>query len=83
MESSRRTFLTAAAAATRVLGANDRIRLGVIGTGGRGRHLIRMAKLAGGCEIAAVCDAWDVRAREGAGEAVKQFGGAAPAQYAD
>lgn len=83
METTRRAFLATAASAARVQGANDRIRLGVIGTGGRGRHLIRMAKLAGGCEIAAVCDAWDVRAAEGAAEVEKQFGGPSPAQYAD
>ncbi|MBI3682955.1 MAG: Gfo/Idh/MocA family oxidoreductase [Acidobacteria bacterium] len=63
MESSRRTFLQTATAvsAGRVLGANDRIRLGIIGTGGRGTHLIRMANQAGGIEWVAVCDAWDAR----------------------
>lgn len=83
METTRRAFVTTAASAARVLGANERVRLGVIGTGGRGRHLIRMAKLAGGCEIAAVCDAWDVRAQEGAAEVAKQFDGAKAAQYGD
>lgn len=65
---SRRQFLqgAAAASASRVLGANDRIRLGVIGTGGRGQHLIRMANQAGGIEWVAVCDAWDRRRAEGA-----------------
>ncbi|MBI1895783.1 MAG: Gfo/Idh/MocA family oxidoreductase [Acidobacteria bacterium] len=60
---SRRVFLlqATAASAARVLGANDRIRLGVIGTGGRGTHLIRMANQAGGIEWAALCDAWDER----------------------
>ncbi len=45
----------------RVAGANDRIRLGIIGTGGRGTHLIRMANAAGGVEWVALCDAWDAR----------------------
>jgi D-arabinose 1-dehydrogenase-like Zn-dependent alcohol dehydrogenase len=66
---SRRNFVAAsvtAASAARVSGANDRIRLGVIGTGGRGSHLIRMARAAGGdkVEFVAVCDAWDQRRDE-------------------
>jgi predicted dehydrogenase len=55
-----------AASAQRILGANDRVRLGIIGTGGRGRHLIRMARLAGGMEFVAICDAWDQRRQEAA-----------------
>lgn len=65
---SRRSFVgsVAAVSAARVYGANDRIRLGVIGTGGRGSHLIRMAKAAGGDKVqfVAVCDAWDRRRDE-------------------
>jgi len=56
-----------AASAMRVSGANDRVRLGIIGTGGRGSHLIRMAKAAGGIEWVALCDAWDVRRDRAAG----------------
>ncbi len=58
-----------AASALRVAGANDRIRLGVIGCGGRGMHLVNMANVAGGVEWVAVCDAWDVR-RDKAAEAI-------------
>ena len=58
-----------AASALRVAGANDRIRLGVIGCGGRGMHLVNMANIAGGVEWVAVCDAWDVR-RDKAAEAI-------------
>lgn len=58
---SRRAFVLTAVSASRVLGANDRVRLGVIGTGGRGSHLIRMTQQAGGAEIAAVSDAWATR----------------------
>ena len=70
-EISRRAFVAtavSAASASRVLGANDRIRLGIIGNGGRGQHLIRMAKAAGGDKIewVAVCDAWDQRRDEAA-----------------
>ena len=63
---TRRAFLNAAlsataAAQTRVIGANDRIRLGAIGTGGRCQGLLNFANQVGGCEIVAVCDAYEVR----------------------
>jgi predicted dehydrogenase len=61
---SRRGFLAAsvtAASAARVLGANDRVRLGIIGTGDRGSYLMREAIRASNIEWVAVCDAWDVR----------------------
>ncbi len=64
---TRRSFMLSAAtaaSAARVARANDRIRLGIIGTGGRGMHLVRMANLAGGIEWIAVCDAWDERREE-------------------
>ena len=66
MESNvtRRAFVATAASAARVLGANDRVRLGIIGCGGRGTHLMNMANKAGGHEWVAVCDAWDERRRE-------------------
>ncbi len=47
----------------RVLGANDRIRLGVIGPGGRGRALMRATKAIPSVELAAVCDVYDENAR--------------------
>jgi predicted dehydrogenase len=54
---------TAATAAStlRIQGANDRIRLGLIGAGDRGNLLRRWATEAGGIEWNGVCDAWDVR----------------------
>lgn len=78
MTMTRRTAFAAAASVARVLGANERIRLGVIGSGGRGQHLMRMANQAGGAEFAAICDAWDVRRRE----AMKFAGGTVP-DYGD
>jgi predicted dehydrogenase len=58
----RRGFLravglaAAALPAARVLGANERVNLAVIGLGGRGRnHINEYAKLPG-CRITAVCD---------------------------
>ncbi len=63
-EFSRRGFMAGgmtAASALRVMGANDRIRLGIVGTGGRGSYLMGVANKVGGIEWAAVCDAWDER----------------------
>src|SRR5690242_6801847 len=53
----RRGFLLGAAAAGRALGANDRIRTGIIGSGGRGQYLIGVFKEMG-AEVAAVCDVY-------------------------
>src|SRR5574340_63991 len=75
---SRRGFVGAmtAASAGRVLGANDRIRLGVIGTGGRGRYLMSNANKAGNIQWVAVADAYDVQRDRGekvAGTAVDKY----------
>ncbi len=56
---SRRSFLASAALAVR--GANERIRLGVVGTGGRGQYLMKALNQIGGVEWVAVCDVYDVR----------------------
>ena len=70
---SRRSFLAgslgAAALATaasskRVLGANDRIRLGVIGSGNRSRSLMRNVNRIGNIQWVAVSDIWEQRMRE-------------------
>ncbi|NLY02973.1 MAG: Gfo/Idh/MocA family oxidoreductase [Rhodopirellula sp.] len=62
---SRRTFTKAGAAATmglaltqpvRVLGANDRIRLGFIGVANRGGQLLSAFLSHADCEVAALCD---------------------------
>jgi len=58
----RRSFLIAgsltALASTRALGANDRIRIGVIGAGGRMRGLLDAADKAGSYQIVAVSDVY-------------------------
>lgn len=68
---TRRTFLSATAAAavsaklsprtalsdSRILGANDRLRLGVIGLGGRGRYLMELLQ-GPDVEIVALCDVY-------------------------
>jgi predicted dehydrogenase len=60
--SARRVFVQAAAAAVAtarfpILGANDRINVGVVGLGGRGtNHIDYYSKIDAECRIAAVCD---------------------------
>lgn len=63
MNPSSRTLLSAptALSASRILGANDRVRIGIVGTGGRGSHLMREANKSPNVQRVAVCDAWDRR----------------------
>lgn len=62
---SRRAFVgLAAASATKTLGANDRLRGGVIGLGVRGPYLAETFKEIG-AEIAAVCDVYEPRRTSG------------------
>jgi len=57
----RRSVLAFTAASTsRILGAGDRIRLGVIGTGGRGAYLAGQFK-EHGASVDAVCDVYEPR----------------------
>ncbi len=60
---TRRYFLSAAtaAASARVAGANDRVRIGVLGAGGRGAYVARTAKEFGNAEIAALADVYQPR----------------------
>jgi predicted dehydrogenase len=61
----RRSFLVAsgltALASTRVMGANDTLRVGVIGAGGRMNSLLSAADTAGPYQIAAVSDVYGPR----------------------
>jgi predicted dehydrogenase len=64
---TRRVFLaTTAFGASRVLGANDRIRLGVIGPGGRASYLMRLVKNLPNVELVAVCDVYGPHMRKAA-----------------
>jgi predicted dehydrogenase len=75
MHYDRRTFLTTASglaigtrlAASRAQGANDRIRIGIIGTGGRARGLMNQLKTLPGTEITAICDVYEPRLLQAAG----------------
>ena len=71
---NRRRFLGAAAAASygRILGANDRLQLGLIGCGERGRHDMSNFVKAGNVDVVALCDIWGDnidRAKTGEGAA--------------
>jgi predicted dehydrogenase len=64
---TRRTFLKTAAGvaglgmpALNALGANEQIRVGCIGTGGRCRALMKSLAQVPNVRITAVCDIWDV-----------------------
>ena len=60
---NRRTFVTAAAAA-RILGANDRIRAGLIGSGGRGRYVAEQFREMG-ADMVAVADIYEPNLQAG------------------
>jgi len=67
--SNRRSFLIAsgltAFASTRAFGANDKLRIGVIGAGGRMNALLNAAESSGvSFEIASVCDVYAPRRDE-------------------
>src|SRR5256884_2128602 len=65
----RRSFLLASAASqARIRGANDRIRAGIIGAGGRGRYLTAQFKELG-VEMAGVCDIYEPNLQAGLKEA--------------
>ncbi len=89
---SRRDFLGTSAAAglalalpagARAAGANERLSVGIVGPGGRGRALMKtffdVAK-EGKAELTAVCDLWSVN-RNRSTDVVKQASGREPRQY--
>ena len=68
--------VSAAEAAAATLSAGQRVRLGIIGTGDRGRALIRNIMKTRNCTVTAICDDYAphlARAREIAGAAVPAF----------
>lgn len=94
-ENSRRTFLKVATAGAagmafspsaasyaRILGANDRVRVGIVGFSDRSRGALIPAffknATAQNFEITALSDIWSLRREQGAAH-VRKLGGAAPA----
>jgi predicted dehydrogenase len=87
MQHSRRRFVQASAAvataAFPILGANDRIQVGVVGLGGRGTsHIQNYSSLDTDCRLAAVCDV-NQAARERAVALVRKTKNYAPKEYPD
>ena len=86
MSCTRRTFLASAPglmlgvrlAASSARGANDRIRIGVIGTGGRARGLMTLLKRLPGNDIVAICDVYEPRLLQAA-----EIAGAAATKVVD
>ena len=79
---NRRSFLIAggmtALASTRALGANDMLRIGVIGAGGRMNLLLDCADKVGPCQIVAVSDVYGPRR-----DAVKERSGGLATTHVD
>lgn len=69
MECTRRAFVFTASgvalatrsAGARLQGPSDRVRVGVIGTGGRARGLMNQLKTIRGVELSAICDVYEPR----------------------
>src|SRR5215467_14796206 len=72
---NRRSFLFGAAAtalqSARLLGANDRIRLGIIGYGARGKEIVNFALQCPNTEFGGFADVYTERLKEGAAVAPK------------
>jgi predicted dehydrogenase len=82
MQTNRRSFLIAsgltALASTRVLGANDTLRIGVIGAGGRMHGLLDAAEKVGPVQFVAVSDVYGPRR-----DAVKERSGGLASTHVD
>ena len=77
-----RTAATGALALTassysRILGANDRIEMAVVGCGGRGQYVMSVFQMNPTVHVARVCDVWGDRSAEAANKA------AGATQYSD
>lgn len=84
MNTTRRDFLASTAATPAILASQgapaDRIRLAMIGAGGRGRdHFNEVRRANENAQIVAVCDVWKVNREAMAANVEKAFG-AAPRQ---
>jgi predicted dehydrogenase len=74
--------LGTALANRRVLGANDRIRVGIIGIGNRGDEVLTGFLTHKDAEVVAVCDIWEPY-RKFAAAKVKDKGGNQPQEFTD
>src|SRR5262245_22711413 len=72
-----------ASAAVRKLGANERLSVGIVGPGGRGRGVLKTffdERVEGKADLTAVCDLW-TRNRERGSALVKEATGKEPRQF--
>ncbi|PYV85782.1 MAG: gfo/Idh/MocA family oxidoreductase [Acidobacteria bacterium] len=70
------TVATTALSASQVLGANERVIVGLIGCGGRGRYVAKLMRDVPDVEFGAVCDVYDVNtasAQEWAGGRARAY----------
>src|SRR5579871_6446652 len=87
-EPTRRQFAKTAAAAIAtsqfpILGANDRVNLGIVGLGGRGNdHIGFYSTLDQDCRMAAICDV-NQAARERASARILKAKNYSPKEYND
>jgi hypothetical protein len=68
---------TTAVSYSRVVGANERVNIGLVGCGGRGRQVAALMRQVPGAEYGAVCDVYEPNAREAqawAGTMASKFG---------
>jgi predicted dehydrogenase len=77
LQSTAKASLTAASAG-HILGANERVVVGLIGCGGRGRYVARFMREAPGVEFGAVCDVYETNAA-----AARQWAGGRAIAYRD
>jgi len=86
MSTTRRSFVRAAAAIATarfpILGANDRVQVGIVGLGGRGNDHIGFYGSIDECRIAAVCDV-NQAARERAVTRINKDKGYKPTEFED
>jgi predicted dehydrogenase len=74
----RRAFLATALSATRILGANDRVRVGLIGCGGRGRYVAKFMSESPNAQFVAFADVYQNSAAE-----AKAWAGGEASQFQD
>ena len=81
--STRSALSTSAASHKRIIGANERINIGFLGCGGRGRghqNMVKMSVKDRNLGVVAVCDIWKIN-REKAAERCKKLFGNDVAQF--
>ena len=71
---NRRTFLAASAASVLAAAPSDTVRLGVIGSGGRGTFVMGVFQKNSGLDVAAICDVYEPNLERALSAAAKSSG---------